>query len=452
MLYSTPASTKRQPGSVNSRLDFDATQAAANLIASQRTAAAPAGQRRADAGGVIPPENFAAVADVSSLNCLQAVDSSPVGGGRRLQRTATDHETDACPVEIALKCDAELARIAVGLRRSAELRVWLIILEHTRTTGFNYINRADLMALLERYGVKFTRHGLNRWLRAGQGTFWRLTTYGRVYLISYERLAIALTMEAATHDLPDLHDLVATNIPGMRPAMYIDVKSINLLQFEANCFAAWHSSKNNMPISRFTLQRLFNRDTKTMIAWQKAADITILHNFVHYTEEFSHDVPQNEDGGYRGGVIEYEVNKHKRWSAEYSNSYQTRAIRQHNTRGVMRRVFAKINEMIQSIEPASSIRQGVEAKRRRPGGLSRTGKYLFQDAKRARASAKHHGNDTSPRAIFKGIDNRRGGHYEHSPDGRERTQLKACFGAGAVLERVGRKTDKCMEVVSPMPF
>jgi len=104
-----------------------------------------------------------------------------------------------------------------------------------------------------------------------------------------------------------------------------------------------------------------------------------------------------------------------------------------------------------SFEPASSIRQGVEAKRRRPGGLSRTGKYLFQDAKRARASAKHHA-DNRGRAIFKGIDNRRGGHYEHSPDGRERTRLKACMGAGAVLERAGRKTDKCMESVYREPF
>lgn len=40
MFHSTPASKKRQQSSVNSRLDFDASQAAANLVAAQRGHAA----------------------------------------------------------------------------------------------------------------------------------------------------------------------------------------------------------------------------------------------------------------------------------------------------------------------------------------------------------------------------------------------------------------------------
>lgn len=366
-------------------------------------------------------------------------------------KARTDHTPDGGKMvgglhnpDTSIRCDVELARICVGLRRSAELRVWLLITEHTRETGFNYISRADLMALLERYGIQYTRHNLNRWLRQGQGTFWRLTTYGRVYLISYERLSIALTLEAATHDLPDLHDLVETNIPGMRNAMYLNVTSNTVTQFEAQVFAAWHASRNNPQISRYALTRLFNRDVKTMIAWQRSAGIYVLHSIVHYTEEFSHDVPHAPEGGLRGGVLEYKVNGRKRWSAEYSNSYQTQPIKQHHKRGASRRVFAIIRDKLLSLEPASFMRQGVSVKRRRPGGLHRTGKYLYQDAKRARSSAKRYGDDKQ-RAFFKGVDGRRCVHFEHSPDGRERTRFRACTQVSLTLE--GRKTHKCMEIM-----
>lgn len=401
--------------------------------------------RTASATGAAPATTDARGRD-AQLNCTSKVSDN--------FRHLPSNPIAQVWVDCELKADVELCRIAIGLRQSAQMRLWLIGHEHTRATGYNYLDRNQFAALLDHYGIKYTRHNLNRWLRAGQGVYWRFTDYGRIYLCSYERLSQSLVQECLNGFNTDITNLVATNLPGMLNAMYVRVDSDNLEQFEAQVYAAWHAAKECQPLSRYTLQRLWNRDTKTLIRWQKAGRIQlrVLHNFVHYTEDFSHHVPQAPEGGYRGGVIQYKAGKSRRWSAEYSNSYQPRAaIRQHPRRGAYTRVMRRSMHTVESYEPATSLRGGETVKTRRPGGLIRTGKYLYQDGKKAKNSAKYDNPEQGnrERAIQRGIDDRLCQHFEHSPDGVQRMRASSCNSA---YKAIVPKTQECVYPVYSDPF
>jgi hypothetical protein len=340
------------------------------------------------------------------------------------QQPAAGRAGVRCEADTTVKCDDELARIVLGLRQAAQLRLWLPFVESARHTGLNYITRAGLMALLDQYHVKYSRQNFNRWLREGHGLYWRLDGDG-LWLIGYERLAKRLVQYALDFGL---YDLVSTNIPGMRKPVYIDIASDNLSQFEANCYSAWHTSKGNVPISRFTLRLLFNRSTKTLIHWQRLAGMTPLHNFVHYSASNSDAVPLDRKGELRGDVLTYEVKGRSRWSAEYSNSYQTPPTRMHDKRGKARRVFSVIRQYLETVEPVSTTAQGSAT----PDRLHPTKRYLFDNGKRAKSSVKRYGKQ--PRAVYKGMDNRRCRHYEYAPGGDEQMRFKECADASRTLE------------------
>lgn len=398
---------------------FDAPTAAATFTASQRP------RRDARSGhGVQPGRGAGTGPDYSLLKITAVVSDPPVAASK------VDPDIATC-----LRCDPELARIAVGLRQSSQMRLWVIIQEYARETGYNHLTRSQLATLLEKHGVKYSWQNLHRWLRQGQGVWWNLHL-DTVWMIGYERVAKSLTTKAMTTPRGkrgfNPRNLIETNTPGMRRAMYIQVASANLNQFEANVYAAWHASKNGMPISRFVLKRLWARDTKTLIRWQKMTVIIVINTFVHYTEDHSNYVPHAPEGGYRGGVIEYKVGKSRRWSAEHSNTYRTPAIRQHPHRGKSRRVFEVVRNMIEQAEASvSTAGQRVVD----PDRLIRKGRLIFADAQKARANADNHKSRVE-RYIDKGFDNRRGRHLEFSPDGRERMRLLTCAKAGRVLENL----------------
>jgi len=322
--------------------------------------------------------------------------------------------------------DTELTRLSIGLKQSSEIRIWLLIEQHARETNLNHLSRLQLETLLERYGIKYSQQNLDKWLRRGHSLYWRLDEKGSlIWLIGYKRLSEILTNRALRFGLIDL---IITNNPGQRKSMYIDMRSDTVEQFEANCYAGWHASKTNNQIARFTLTRLFNRSTKTLIKWEKLAGITIIHGITHYSAEHADAVPLNTKGeGLRGDVLEYEVNGKTRWSAEYSNIYQTLPMKQHAVRGQSRKVARHLHKLLKSFESAGLIGQGGN-----PGGLNPTGRVIFDDDKRAKAHAKRYGE--KPRQLRKGFDNRRCAHSEYAPDGIGRMRARECYRASIALE------------------
>jgi len=188
----------------------------------------------------------------------------------------------------AIRLDIELGRTAQGLGDARQIRVWMILEETARKTGKNYVLRAELHSLVQSYGVRCSDRTLSRWLADGHDTYWIVTTGGHVRLIGYNKLAKKLSLRARASGL---RDLVATNHPGQRRYMYVNVASNKLAEFEAAIYAAWLASRNNPTIARSTLKSLFNRDLSVLREWEQLAGIQIIENFGHYTAEFSADVP-----------------------------------------------------------------------------------------------------------------------------------------------------------------
>lgn len=424
------------------RLDFDATQAAATFAASQSavgrilTAQQPRGGGR---GTVACYNNHVSVAQSGERPCSEPgtlATGSQMQGSAQVRVLPDTHSVDVqlnSTSEIShLKCDVELARIAVGLRLSAQIRLWLVIQEYARTTGYNWLTRDSLRNLLDEYHIRYSERNLSRWLRGGHNLFWRLDGQ-RIWLIGYKKLSTALIDMALSLPKPkrgfDPLNLVTTNNPGFYRSVYVNVTSDNLSQFEAAVFSGWLTAKQNPNISNYVLSLLFRRDPKVIRRWCKIADVTILHTFAHYTEETSHYVPlASEEGGHRGDVIPYTVNGRQRWSAEYSNTYQPQPTRQHPYRGQSLTVSRKAHQQLKSVQAAGPTVQIPY----RDGRLYRTGRKLFDDVKLARKNVD--ADHPREQYLFKSVDNRRCIHLECVPDGRARTRARECERASRVWE------------------
>lgn len=349
-----------------SRADFHAGKAAAAFAASQRA-------------GDLPPRTPAGhEADTDTYERARQQRAARRGCAY-VPPTPVVEEAYTPIGDMTIKCDAELARIAVGLHRSAELRVWLVIQEHARITGFNYISKSELQNQLSKFNIRYSIHNLNRWLRTGQGVFWRLTTFGRVYLVSYENVAAALVTAAYTHRLPDL---VSTNAPGQSKAMYIQVASSNLQQFEAQCFAAWYASRNNPTISRYTLQHLWNRSPKKQRAMERLSGVTVITNEVETTDPAN--IPLDSRGGIRTDVYRTIEHNQTVYHFRLPNTFRAPMIRQHNRRGASRRVAYRIHDLLASDDLTIHWQEGACA----PGELSRTGRVYCADDKQAKRSRR----------------------------------------------------------------
>lgn len=338
-----------------------------------------------------------------------------------------------CPIETALKCDAELGRISIGLRLSAQFRIWLVIEEYARETGFNWLTRDDLRALLTRYHIRYSERNLNRWLWGGHDVFWRLHNE-RIWLIGYQKVSTALTDMALSLPKPkrgfDPLNLVITNNPGFYRSVYVNVTSDNLSQFEAAVFSGWLTAKQNPTISNYVLSLLFRRDPNVIRKWVKLANVTVLHTFAHYTEETSNYVPLAVgEGGHRGDVLSYTVAGRQRWSAEYSNTYRPQPTRQHPYRGQSLTVSRKAHQQLQHVQAASHTAQIPY----RDGRLYRTGCKYFDDVKIARLNVDD--EHPSEQYLFKSADSRNCIHIECLPDGQVRTRARECERASVVLER-----------------
>jgi hypothetical protein len=373
----------------------------------------------------------------------QAADVGAGDWERARQRNAIERDYEYLPPNPVIQeskitdtagtiaCDVELCRIALGLRQAAQMRLWLVLVQYARDTGYNHITRRDFMKLLDKYEIAYNVPNFHRWLRQGDNLYWNLDS-DRVWLIGYKRLSIALVDKVLTMPKPkrgsDPINLVLTNNPGYFRHIYIKVASKSLIEFEAACYSGWLTAKNDPTISRYSLSHLFRRHPNILRRWEKIAKVKILNTFAHYTEETSNFIPQLPEGGHRGDVIEYAVKGRKRWSVEYSNTYQPQPTRQHDKRGqclTVSRILHKKLESLRSAGPTAQIPY-------RDGRLHRGGRKIFQDAK----SAKSYANIKNPKEqyIMRGVDNRQCLHLECSPDGVGRTRLAECSKASVVLE------------------
>lgn len=243
-----------------------------------------------------------------------------------------------------IRADIELARIALGLSLAVLFRLWMILRQLSTDTGEQGHSRADLEAALTSYGVSQVHVYTTRLLKRGNGVFWNLHS-GIVYPVGYVELCRRLVTEAARRGL---HDLYATNHPGMLRPMYLACAGSNL-DFEAAILNAWYAAKNNPTISRFTLTRLFNRSELTLRQLETRAGIEPHSNFVETTDTAA--VPLKADGELRSDVWRTKDAQHRTvYHFRLPNTYISTRCKQHCHKGQGRKAYFLFKLLIESDE------------------------------------------------------------------------------------------------------
>lgn len=263
------------------------------------------------------------------------------------KQTQNGQQSDTLSADTCLKADCELARIAVGLKQSPLMRIWIILQQLNRDTGLQGHTRAAFDAALRSYGVKGCDAYTSRLLRRGAGLYWNLDN-GIIYPCGYVSLCMRLAEHAHKRGL---HDLYASgNHPGQRKDMYIRVSG-TCAQFEGAVLASWYHAHNHPTISRYTLSALFNRDRRSLWHMERAGGVTVVYNEAETSDPSQ--VPLRPDGSAPRGDV-YQTTDKKTGVIVYhfrlSNTYQASMIRQHNRRGQSRRAAVAFKQWFDSIE------------------------------------------------------------------------------------------------------
>ena len=283
-----------------------------------------------------------------------------------------------------LRCDPELARIAVGVKHAYLFQRWLVLAELNRTTGKQGYTRAEFDTALRQYGVKGCDAYNARLLRRGHGFYWTLHN-DMVYPSSYVSVAKELIKHAARHGL---HDLYATNAPGSMRPMYIRVSG-TAADFEAVTLNAWYAARNNPTISRMAICALFNRSEGTLRQLERRAGIQITTNMVETTD--SSAVPLKPDGSLRSDVYRTIENGRTVYHYRLANTYTSTRCKQHCHRGQSRKVSYLFKQWIESDLLASITGQGS---RNASGKLNRSGRFYCETEKRAERSRTYGNTNT----------------------------------------------------------
>lgn len=362
-----------------------------------------------------------------------------------LSRTENGSISDTASLQYlhssSLRCDPELARIAVALHFAALLHLWVILRQMCRESRYNGFTRDAIRAAFTSYGVPFSERNLSRWLHRGHGLFWQLDPGAKlVYPASPVTVALNLLRHCKRFNL---HDLYITNYPGQRRDMFIDVSG-NTRAFERHVYEAWMASRNNPTISRWTLERLWNRTAVSLRALEKGSHIQVVTNYAFCDMEFSDYVPFDMEGERRADVKPVTIDGRRCWQWQISNTYHAPTIRQHDKRGVSRRVYYTVKIKYPEIQATSASDAGAESL----GSLNRSHKMFYDSREKARSNANQHGEMI--RYALLGYDDGNRGLFEVTPDGGTRFEFWSC--AETLRRRGVHSSAMCDKVMACEPF
>lgn len=313
---------------------------------------------------------------------------------------------DDAPLQV--KIDPELGRVVVGLQRTSEFRVWAVARHFFGVPG--WADREALLTVLRSHGVISSKRHFNRVLQQGRGLFWGVSAE-RVYLRGYVKLAARLTGIARKRK----PDLVATNVPGVRP-VYLRVGG-ELGDFKAQIYAGWLMYREAPTIARDTLCKLFACTKDTLRNWEArlGATLDVIPNYAQTAID-----PRDDDA-----VFDY-IPEHSynyvtrrgelriRW--RQPNTYNPHHIWSHAHKGQSRkaRTASVYAAWVQPVEtwaaPASPDKLAFDRSHREP-------KRYFADAKRLRRLLRRLGEGETPYYVFRGRDRYDHGIWELSLDG-----------------------------------
>jgi hypothetical protein len=169
--------------------------------------------------------------------------------------------------EQPLRIDWEMGRLAIGLSRAPQFRLWVLARDLTRRAeGSGVVTRRELWGKMRAYRIACSKRHFNRLLAAGEGLFW-YPAGGQLYLRGIQPVACALTQWAQARGI-----LTEGNAPGNREVL-LDPSGC-LEQWEGMLYAGWMTGREDkgkgpVTIARATLARLFGRDESTLRRWEE---------------------------------------------------------------------------------------------------------------------------------------------------------------------------------------
>jgi len=279
--------------------------------------------------------------------------------------------------------DPELARLAIVNHVASPFRLWAVAHQCTRLhDGSGRVQKRDLKAILQALGIRYTRQHLHRIVKAGEGWLWN-STKKTLFIRSTAFVAECLT-ERTYYDHPE----ALTNKPGVK-LIYVSPRG-TLEEWEAMCYAAWFTHRDDPTISREVLTQLFGRTADTLRHWEdtRSSQITVRKNIAQLAS--LHDWQGSLEGtnAYLAHTPDG-VTMRLWW--QLPNTYKTRRIKQHVHKGqspkVRRRVNAKLDQLRSNEPPAHSWRGGLLARLKR---LS-SGKRYVRNQKDAAYALKGQG-------------------------------------------------------------
>ncbi len=315
------------------------------------------------------------------------------------------------PPPLEVRIDPELGRLAIGLSKVAEFRLWAIARHQFGRPGWT--TRQELFETARTAGALHSRRHFNRLLKDGAGLFWGLSEDGRVWLRSYVKVSRQLASLAA-HTGPAL---VETNIPGSRD-VHLRVGG-SLGTFKAQLYAGWLAHREDPKIARETLARLFNCTPDTLRNWERELGAT-LEIVTNYAQTALHPKDDDRIADYiperaysyvtRRGQIRL------RW--RQPNRYKTKHIRQHPHKGQSRKARTAAAQAAWN-PPVEICAHNLAFDR-----SHRVSRRYYADAKALRKALKRlerRGEPAvtpaTPRYAYRGEDRNRHGIYELSLDG-----------------------------------
>jgi hypothetical protein len=328
------------------------------------------------------------------------------------------------PKRLEVRLDPELGRLAIGLDKVPELRVWAIARHHYGQPGWT--DRHSLFTALQEADVGHSKRHYNRLLKQGGGLFWNLSPDGRVWLRSYVKVTQHLT-RLATQTHPHL---VATNIPGVRD-VYLRVDG-DLQRFKARIYAGWMAHREAPKIARSTLEALFGVSADTLRSWEDRlgrGTLEVIPNYAQTAIDPKDDdtiVDYIPEHAYSYLTRQHEVRI--RW--RQPNTYRPTYIRQHPKKGQSRKArtaAAKIAwsqpvERCATTTPATggakvAFDRSHRVPRRYFGQADGLRKFIKKMDRRGEMAV----TPATPRYVFLGHDRNNHGLWELALDGLVRT-------------------------------
>lgn len=148
-----------------------------------------------------------------------------------------------------VKAYIELGQAAITARQGNLYRLWLVV-RAWDMTGRGVVSISELATLT---AGMWSKQSLKRHLKSGAGVWWRLDSFGRVWLRGLDAIVEHYAIPIAAHPV------------------YIPLDNLqSLADFSAACLASMMAGKDRT-IGRSTLARLYGRGSRTISTYTKKA-------------------------------------------------------------------------------------------------------------------------------------------------------------------------------------